>query len=97
MATFKETAPQVARMGIFHNLATASPAAVEGWRAAASRSVEVSEVRVDTVADIGCVEAGVARDPQAGLIVIPHTFPFSNRDAFVAALAEHRVPAGIAI
>lgn len=37
--------------------------------------------------------AGVARDPQAGLIVIPHTFPFSNRDAVVAAMAEHRVPA----
>ena len=93
VATLKEIAPQVTRMGIFYNPASASPAAVEGWRTAASRSVEMGEVRVDTVAEIGRVVAGVARDPQAGLIVIPHTFPFSNRDAVVAAMAEHRVPA----
>jgi putative ABC transport system substrate-binding protein len=53
----------------------------------------MSDVRVDAVADIGRVVAGVAKDPQAGLIVIPHTFPFSNRDAVVAAMAEHKVPA----
>ena len=27
------------------------------------------------------------------MIVVPHTFPFTNRDAVVAAMAEHRVPA----
>lgn len=93
VATLKAIAPQVARMAIFYNPATAARGAVEGWRAAASRSIEMSEVRVDTVADIGRVVAGVAKDPQAGLIVIPHTFPFSNRDAVVAAMAEHKVPA----
>jgi putative ABC transport system substrate-binding protein len=93
VATLRELAPQVARVGIFYNPATASPAAVEGWRTAASRSVEVSEVRVDTVADIDRIVAGVSRDPQAGLIVIPHTFSFSNRDVVVAAMAEHGVPA----
>lgn len=93
VATLKEIAPQVARMAIFYNPATAAPAAVEGWRAAASRSVETGEVRVDAVADIDRVVAGVARDPEAGLIVIPHTFPFSNRDAVVTAMAEHKVPA----
>ena len=93
VAILKEIAPQVRRMGIFYNPASDSPAAVEGWRTAASRSMEMSEVRVDTVTNIGRVVAGVARDPQAGLIVIPHTFPFSNRVAIVAAMAEHRVPA----
>jgi putative ABC transport system substrate-binding protein len=93
VATLKEIAPQVARMALFYNPATAARGAVEGWRAAASRSIEISEVWVDAVADIGRVVAGVAKDPQAGLIVIPHTFPFSNRDAVVAAMAEHKVPA----
>ncbi len=45
------------------------------------------------MADIGSVIAGVAKDPQAGMIVVPHPFPFANRDAVVAAMAEHRVPA----
>jgi putative ABC transport system substrate-binding protein len=90
--SLKEIAPQVVRMAIFYNPATAARGAVDGWRAAASRSIEMSEVRVDTVADIGSVVAGVAKDPQMGLIVIPHTFTFSNRDAVVAAMAEHKVP-----
>ncbi len=93
VATLREIAPQVARMAIFYNPATAARGAVEGWRNAASRSIEMSEVRVDAVADIGRVVADVAKDPKAGLIVIPHTFPFSNRDAVVAAMAEHKVPA----
>jgi putative ABC transport system substrate-binding protein len=93
VAILKAIAPQVSRMGIFYNPPTAARGAVEGWRAAASRSIEMSEVRVDTIADIDRVVADVAKNPQIGLIVIPHTFPFSNRDAVVAAMAEHRVPA----
>lgn len=93
VATLREIAPQVARMAIFYNPATAARGAAEGWRAAASHTIEMSEVRVETVGDIGPVVAAVARDPQAGLIVIPHTFSFSNRDAVVAAMAEHKVPA----
>ncbi len=89
----KEIAPHVTRMVIFSNPAAVSAAALAGWRAVAARSVEISDVRVDTVADIGPVIAGVAKDPQAGMIVVPHTFPFTNRDAVVAAMAEHRVPA----
>ncbi|WP_169747511.1 ABC transporter substrate-binding protein [Belnapia moabensis] len=91
VAILKEIAPQVARMAIFYNPATAARGAVDGWRIAASCSIETSEVRVDTVADIGSVVAGAAKDPQMGLIVIPHTFTFSNRDAVVAAMAEHKV------
>src|SRR3954465_4857601 len=75
VATLKQIAPQVERMAIFHNPATAARGAVEGWRTAASRSMEMSEVRVDAVADIGRVVGDVAKDPKAGLIVVPHTFP----------------------
>jgi putative ABC transport system substrate-binding protein len=45
------------------------------------------------VANIGSVIAGVAKDPQAGMIVVPHPFPFTKRDAVVAAMTKHRVPA----
>jgi len=93
VATLKQIAPQIERMAIFYNPATAARGAVDGWRAAAARSIDMSEIRVDTVADIGRVVAGVAKDPKAGLIVVPHTFPFSNRDAVVVAMAEHKVPA----
>ena len=93
VATLREIAPQVARMAIFYNPATAPQGAAEGWRTTASRSIEMSEVRVETAGDIVRVVAEVAKDPQAGLIVIPHTFPFSNRDAVVAAMAQHKVPA----
>ena len=89
----KEIAPQVARMVIFSNPAAVSAAGLAGWKAVAARSVEISEVRVESVADIGRAVASVAKDPQAGMIVVPHTFPFTNRDAVVAAMAEHRVPA----
>jgi len=80
-------------MVIFSNPAAVSAAALAGWKAVAARSVEISEVRVDAVADIGRAVAGVAKDPEAGMIVVPHPFPFTNRDAVVAAMAEHRVPA----
>lgn len=93
VATLKAIAPQVARMAIFYNPATAARGAVEGWRAAASRSIDISEVRVDTPADIEPVVADIAKVPGTGLIVVPHPFPFSNRDAVVAAMAQHKVPA----
>jgi len=89
----KEIAPHVTRMVIFSNPAAVSAAALAGWTAVAVRSVEISEVRVDAVADIGHAVASVAKDPQAGMIVVPHPFPFTNRDTVVAAMAEHRVPA----
>jgi len=89
----KEIAPHVARMVIFSNPAAVSAAALAGWKAVAARSVETSEVRVDAATDIDRTVAGVAKGPQAGMIVVPHPFPFTNRNAVVAAMAEHRVPA----
>ena len=89
----KQIAPPVTRMTIFYNPATVARGGVEGWRAAASRSIETSEVQVESVADIDRVVGDVAKDARAGLIVVPHPFPFSNRDAVVAAVAKHKVPA----
>jgi putative tryptophan/tyrosine transport system substrate-binding protein len=66
---------------------------VAGWKAVASQSVSVSELHVDAVADIEPAVADVAKNPHAGVIVVPHTFPLANRKAVVEAMAKHRVPA----
>jgi putative tryptophan/tyrosine transport system substrate-binding protein len=93
VSQLKEIAPGVARMVIFSNPASVSSAALAGWKAVASQSAELGEVHVDTAADIDRAAADVARDPHAGMIVVPHTFPFANRKAVVDAMANHRVPA----
>jgi putative ABC transport system substrate-binding protein len=79
--------------GDFPNPASVSPAALAGWKAVASQSVSVSELHVDAVADIEPAVADVAKNPHAGMIVVPHTFPLANRKAVVEAMAKHRVPA----
>ena len=89
----KEIAPSVTRLVIFSNPASVSPAALAGWKAVASLSADIGEVHVDTVNDIEGAAADVARDSRAGMIVVPHTFPFANRKAIVEAMANHRVPA----
>jgi putative ABC transport system substrate-binding protein len=55
--------------------------------------VSISELHVDAVADIDVAVADVAKNPHAGMIVVPHTFPLANRRAVAEAMAKHRVPA----
>jgi ABC transporter substrate binding protein len=73
--------------------ASVSSAALAGWKAVASQSVSISDLRVDAVADIEPAVADLAKNPHAGVIVVPHTFPLANRNAVVDAMAKHRVPA----
>jgi len=89
----KEIAPGITRLVILSNPASVSPAALAGWKTVASQVAEIGEVHVDTVNDIKRAAADVARDTRAGMIVVPHTFPFANRSAVVEAMAKHRVPA----
>ena len=93
VSQLKEIAPAVTEMTIFSNPASISPAALAGWKAVAAQSAPVREVHVDSVADIEPAIADVARNPQAGMIVVPHTFPLANRKAVVDAMAKYRVPA----
>jgi putative tryptophan/tyrosine transport system substrate-binding protein len=78
---------------IFSNPASISPAALAGWKAVASQSADIGEVHIDTVNDIDRAAADAAASPHAGMIVVPHTFPFANRKIVVEAMAKHRVPA----
>ncbi len=93
VAQLKEIAPVVTEMAIFSNPASASAAALAGWKAVASQSASISEVHVDAVPDIEPAVAEVAKNPHARMIVVPHTFPLANRKAVVEAMSKHRVPA----
>jgi putative tryptophan/tyrosine transport system substrate-binding protein len=93
VSLLKEIAPSVTRMVIFSNPASISPAALAGWKAVASRSADIDEAHVDSIEDIERAAADVSQDARAGMIVVPHTFPFANRKIVVDAMAKHRVPA----
>jgi len=93
VAQLKEIAPGVTEMVIFSNPGSVSAAALAGWKAVASRSASISEVHVGAVADIEPAIAEVAKNPHAGMIVVPHTFPLANRKAVVDAMSKDRVPA----
>jgi putative tryptophan/tyrosine transport system substrate-binding protein len=88
-----EIAPSVQRCVIFYNPASMPSAVLAGYKSAAAERADVGEVRVESIDDIDRVIAGVATDRHAGIIVVPHTFPFANRQLVVEAMARHRVPA----
>ena len=93
VSLLKEIAPRVTRPVIFSNPGSISPAALAGWKAAAAKHAEVGEVHVESEHEIDRAVAEVAADSHAGIIVVPHTFPFANRKSVVEAMARHRVPA----
>jgi putative tryptophan/tyrosine transport system substrate-binding protein len=88
-----EIAPSVKRCVIFYNPASMPSSALQGYKSAAAKRADVSEISVDRAEDIDRVVAGIAADPHAGSLVVPHTFPFANRQLVVEAMARHRVPA----
>jgi putative tryptophan/tyrosine transport system substrate-binding protein len=93
VSQLKEIAPSLTDLVVFSNPASVSSAALNGWKTVASQSAPIGEVHVDAVTDIDEAVADVAKNPHAGMIVVPHTFPLANRRAVVEAMARHRVPA----
>ena len=88
-----EIAPRIKRCVIFYNPGSMPSSALAGYESAAAQRAEVGRLRVESVADIDRVIASVATDTHTGIIVVPHTFPFANRQLVVEAMARHRVPA----
>jgi putative tryptophan/tyrosine transport system substrate-binding protein len=86
-------APSVERVKIFVNPPSIAPAALAGWKAAMFKIIVVEELRVDRADDIERAVGGVSVDSKAGIVVVPHTFPFANRQTVVDAMAKYRVPA----
>jgi putative ABC transport system substrate-binding protein len=88
----KEIAPRTTHMALLFNPATAAPfqfylpsiqAAAQSW------GVKVSNAPVHGKDEIESTIAALARDPGAGLMVMPDTFNLTNRDLIIP-LATHR-------
>jgi putative tryptophan/tyrosine transport system substrate-binding protein len=71
VAQLKELAPSLTEMIILSNPASVSSAALAGWKAVAAKSVSIGDAHVDAVADVDPAVADVARNPHAGMIVVP--------------------------
>jgi putative ABC transport system substrate-binding protein len=91
----KETAPSVARVGLFQNPRNAD---WPGYRDAVSAvapslGVEFIGNPVRDDAEIERAMADLARKPNGGIVALPDVFLNARRDQFVALAAQHRLPA----
>jgi putative ABC transport system substrate-binding protein len=92
----KELAPRVTRIAIIYNPETApyAPMFFPAMQAAAPRMAVVLSISpVHTPADIERVVAGIGRESRGGLIVVPDSFIFGQRQQNTALAAQHGLPA----
>jgi putative tryptophan/tyrosine transport system substrate-binding protein len=95
--TLKVARPGLTRIAVMFNPATNA----ETWQgymsaarlAAASSAIDILETPVDSPADIERTLAGFADQTNIGLIVVPLTFAFANRQLIATAAAQSKVPA----
>jgi putative ABC transport system substrate-binding protein len=91
----KELAPQLTRIVILYNpdAAPYAPMFFPAMRTAAPKmAVSLSISPVHSVSDIEGVFAGAGREPGSGLIVVPDSYMFGQRQRLIALAAEHRLP-----
>ena len=89
-----EIAPSVRRVGLIHNPATAPPGFLRALdELSPSPSVELIRAPVHNAADIDAAVAGVAREHDTGLIIMPDTFNDANHEQIVGLAAKYRLPA----
>jgi putative ABC transport system substrate-binding protein len=96
LEVFKELVPSATRIAIIYNPDTAPYATMffPAMQAAAPKmSVALAISPVKTPADIERVIAITSAEPGGGLIVVPDSFMFSQRQKIVALTAQHRLPA----
>jgi putative ABC transport system substrate-binding protein len=96
LEALKEVAPNVARITIIYNPETApyGPMFFPAMQAAAPKMAVVLSVSpVRSAADVERVITEAAREPNAGLIVVPDSFAFDQRQRIIALTAKHRLPA----
>ena len=92
----KQSAPLVRRIAIIYNPDTAPYALMffPAMQAAAPKmAVGLSISPVHSAADIEGVVAAASREPGGGLIVLPDSFLFGQRQRIIALAAERRLPA----
>jgi putative ABC transport system substrate-binding protein len=91
----KQAAPRLKHIAILYNPDTApyAPMFLPAMQAAAPRmAVTLSASPVRTVAEVASVIAATGREPDGGLIVLPDSFLFGQRDHIIALAAEQRLP-----
>jgi putative ABC transport system substrate-binding protein len=92
----KEIAPRLKRIAIIYNPDTApyAPMFLPAMQAAAPRmAVTLSTSIVRSAPDIEGVIVQASREPDGGLIVLPDSFMFGQRERIIALTAQHRLPA----
>ncbi len=92
----KELAPRVTQIAVIYNPETApyGPMFFPAMEAAAPRmTVTLSISPVHTVADVERVIEEISREQGGGLIVVPDSFMFGQRQQITALTAKHRLPA----
>ncbi len=92
----KELAPHVAQIAVIYNPATAPYAAMffPAMQAAAPKmGVTLSISPVHTAADVDRVITETSRKQAGGLIVVPDSFMFGQRQQITALAAKHSLPA----
>ena len=91
----KEIAPHIEQVALLFNPLTLAPLEVfmpSIQKVAAALSIQVSTSPVQAANDIEGVFAAQARNPGAGLIVMPDGFNLANREVIVATANRYRVP-----
>ena len=94
--TLKEIAPQISRVAMLFDPATAPQAEYyRGAIEAASRTLGIitEAAPFHGAVDIEEIIKGLGRAPEAGLIVMPGNAVQTNRETIISSAARHRVPA----
>jgi putative tryptophan/tyrosine transport system substrate-binding protein len=94
--TLKELSPNISRIALYFDPATAATMWPIHLRAAKSAAlplgIEVFETPVAQADEIERTMANCAKEPNSGVIVVPSPFAFSNRKLIIAAAEQHKIP-----
>jgi putative ABC transport system substrate-binding protein len=91
----KELAPRVSRIAVIYNPQTApyAPMFFPAMQAAAPGMAVALSISVPTAADIDRVIADIGREQGGGLIVVPDSFMFGQRNRITTLAGKYRLPA----
>ena len=88
----EEIAPRVRRITFIYNPTTTPPGFLRSLEIAPSSSVQLVKAPVHDAGEIDAAIAALAREPGAGLAVLPDTFMVDNRAKVIALAAKYRLP-----
>ena len=91
-----EIAPSVSRVGFLFNPRTApfAPYYLDTFRSVTSTlKIEAIEAPVQSTAEVEAVMTKLGRESGAGLIVMPDTFTYANRETIISIANRDRLPA----